>query len=104
MTQEEREDFFQQIKGKKIRWSSWKDLSKYFVAEKLGVYDMSGTNFYEHSAEESAIWGIARGFQEQLTGSRWVLCESESSTSTNKSCTCDLLKVIMIQGCQCGSV
>ena len=111
MTQEEREDFFQQIKGKKIYWSSWGEVGSqhgeidYFIPETRTEDIIKGVTYYlDGFPYPKNKWNIMEGFDPIIGNTHWLFYESKSSTSTNKSCTCDLLKVIMIQGCQCGSV
>jgi hypothetical protein len=63
MTDKERLAFFEQVKGKPIRWSTWSE-GQYFIPERLGEYRMIyGTHYYPTRTVRDTNWRVMKGFE-----------------------------------------
>lgn len=78
-------EFFNKVKGKKIRWSVWRACT-YFVPEQLhlaspgGCPYMTGVTYYpDDTTVDGDRWFVMRGFGEyglrKSKGRRWHLLE-----------------------------
>lgn len=106
MTPRQEKDFFNKVKGKKIRWCFW-EVGVYFIPNGI-LFDsmtteMEGTYFY--SLDEEGMHTsvrIGNGFEEEDRGGHWILLEDPTSLPTSVECNCNLDQ-IMLGGCKCGA-
>lgn len=73
--EKEWEEFFQQVKGKKIRWSGWGDKKRWIIPikrDKDGIeFEEKGTGYYQEK------YYIEKGFNKDVTGKHWELYQEE---------------------------
>jgi len=110
MTEQEAQEFFEKVKGKKVHWvgenSGWED-GDYIIPVKL--LDSRGFEakvfMKSHPQWRKVAWNIKEGFNKAMSGCRWALLdEQEDSVKSEiktEKCTCDL-SLLMTRGCQCG--
>lgn len=80
MTDEQKQEFFDKVKGKKIRWSGWSYGCKWFIPSRINDDDpnkMHGE--YENGGADH--WYIYNGFKAHLDDRYWILEPPQPSPS-----------------------
>jgi len=101
MTEEQRAEFTDQVRGKKIRWTGWPS-GEYFIphdAEGAIFVGVNNTGYHTRHF-------IAEGFKASIKH-HWEFCDDVDTGADIKesqgNCICDMLEVIMKEGrCKCG--
>lgn len=104
MNTEERIEFFNQIKGKKIRWSKW-DKGDYCIPnEHLNDLEFYATLIFDDK-ESEVTCGYGNGFNPSTnSGGFWIFFEEETVILKEKrKCNCDSWNLFNF-GCKCGGV
>ncbi len=82
MNSKQIQEFFEQVKGKKIRWSNWTDPDTYFIPTSLAVDVLIGCYFGSGSTEREGYWWISKGFVGCYHHG-WILLDEEEETFEN---------------------
>jgi len=75
MTDKERQEFIDKVKGKKIKWHSWE--KKYFVPDGnfLGN-SFCGVTYHKDGSVDSREWFMNEGFGDYVRGSCWEFVDA----------------------------
>lgn len=95
------QDFFDLVRGKKIRWTGWPETYYFIPFELLGNQLMQG-DYFEDVHLYSLITPIGNGFAKDTTGRYWEYCEKQQRQKIKNKCFCDTW-VLFNRGCQCGA-
>jgi len=95
--QEKAEKFFSKVKGKKIRYSNWKD-EEYYIPEELEGCIMKGKFYTSYGTViEKSTWMVKQGFNIDVWGGCWDFIDKADKTK----CVCEI-NSLMAFGCTCG--
>lgn len=105
MTEKESKEFFEAVKGKKIRFTSWINKEDFLIPKALkftfGEYVLEGEITSNQQSMYTAIPCYA-GFKLSLVG-RWILIDQDTNIIDSKEiCTCDRYDLFN-NGCKCGA-
>jgi len=102
------EEFFEQVKEKKIRRTNWKSGS-YFIPKLLDTISnkVIGTDYYPgEPPRKHFTWSIKEGFALSKDGTTWEFYDKDrgcvSSQSVNTKCVCETPRLLSL-GCDCGA-
>lgn len=95
MTEAEAREFFEAVKGKRIRWSTW-GRDRCFITDVLDAHMLRGTTIWTSGSSHSDSWFACNGFKPDLAGAYWQLIEPTDATKPepptmqfqNLVCTC----------------
>ncbi len=107
MTDQEKQEFFEQVKGKKIRTNSWERFETmkrcYFIPEEIEIIAglMSGKFYMDDNAVpfSAVFWN---GFKKDDFGHYWEFYDKvDINIDEIHKCTCSI-QDLMLRGCKCG--
>lgn len=70
MNKKEIKEFFNQVKGIKIRWSDWSK-DEYFIPMKLNSVSMYGPSFNGGVHFKESLFYVESGFYPEFYGDKW---------------------------------
>lgn len=106
MDKEKAKEFFEEVKGKKLYWTSWVD-KDYFIPDDIDEDStlfgpsIMGMLYAEIGTTYPTVLTIHNGFDE-YKGERWVLLK-DVKESKNGECVCTSRDLFNF-GCKCGAV
>lgn len=77
MTDKEKKEFFEQVAGKRIRWTGWSE-SEYFIPKRLNIKDMTEYELTGIDQDGKTLeWEISNGFDSNFDGLKWEFYEDK---------------------------